>query len=266
MKYYIGIDVGGSTLRGVLLGGQSPKILRRIAVPIPPHLPAFNKSLPALARFLAHNRKIHGIGIGLPGAVDIRRALIRRAANIPYLKNWSARRALASLRLPVRAENDSKCLAIAEARYGAGKGYRNVVAVSIGTGIGAGVFIKGKLYRGSHGSAGEIGHTIVDIHRKKTFEKLGAKTAFLKHGNRSSVIGVGIANTINTFDPEIVILGGGGGLSRHVNLKIVRRVAAHHTLRSLRGKTLIVKGKLGESAQAIGAALLFITPKNSSKR
>jgi len=95
------------------------------------------------------------------------------------------------------------------------------------------------------------------IDGKRTFQQLGAKGAFLKLGNRSKVIGVGIANIVNILDPDIVILGGGGGLSKNVNLQIVRVVANRYIRRPLRGKTPVVKGKLGESAQAIGAALLF---------
>jgi glucokinase len=95
------------------------------------------------------------------------------------------------------------------------------------------------------------------IQNGKTFQELGAKDAFLKLGNRSRIIGIGVANIVNILDPDIVILGGGGGLSKNVKLKTVQSVADKHIIHSIGGKTLIVKGKLGEFAQAIGAALLF---------
>jgi len=103
--------------------------------------------------------------------------------------------------------------------------------------------------------AGELGHAVID--RGKTFEQLGAKSAFLKTGDTSKIIGIGVANAINTLDPDIVILGGGGGLSKKVNMKTVRSVAQKYIIYSVRGKIPIVRGILGELAQAIGAALLF---------
>ena len=94
------------------------------------------------------------------------------------------------------------------------------------------------------------------IDNGKTFEELAAKSAFQKLGDRSKIIGIGIANIVNTLDPDIIILGGAGGLNKNVHLATVKKVANAHVKLALRGKTKIVKGTLGEFAQTHGAALL----------
>ncbi|NCQ02717.1 ROK family protein, partial [Candidatus Wolfebacteria bacterium] len=85
----------------------------------------------------------------------------------------------------------------------------------------------------------------------------GGKEAFLKKKDYHQVIGAGIADLINAFDPEIVILGGGPVMSGSVKIKKLKKIANRSVMSPLAKKTPIVKGKLGEYSQAIGAALLF---------
>lgn len=254
-KLYIGIDIGGSTIRGVLLEEAAANPIRSFTVQIPNNKSAFTKKLLESTKKLIGKHKIAGIGIGVPGIVDSKRNILVHASNPPFLKNWGPKNILRSLRVPIRIDNDSRCFLRSEAFLGAGRGYKNIVAIAIGTGIGSGILINGKIYRGSHNKAGELGNIIID--QRKTFEQLGAKKAFLKTGNTSEIIGIGVANAINMLDPDIVILGGGGGLSKKLNMKTVLSIAKKYAIYSLRGKIPIVQGKLGELAQAIGATLLF---------
>ena len=159
-------------------------------------------------------------------------------------------------------ENDALCFLRAESSLGIAKGYKNIVAIAIGTGIGGAIMVEGKLYRGSTGSAGEFGHTVLGIADRKlhvvphTFEKLGAKVASEKYGDTSEIIAIGIANIINSFDPEIVVLGGGGIASGGISIEIVQEIAKNYIISPFAKNTPIVKGVLGEYAQAMGAALL----------
>lgn len=253
-KIYLGIDIGGTKIRGILLDKRKK------------YSPAFNLATPRNKKIFLRiledeicktikKKKIIGIGVGLPGIIDIKRGILIKAPNLPYLNGWQAKKFLLTFNKNLKFDNDSRCFAIAEAMLGAGKGHKNIIGITIGTGIGGGIVINNKIYYGKHYGAGEFGKMVID--NKKTFEQIGAKEAFLKYGDRSEVIGIGVANLINIFDPDIVILGGGGLYSGKVKIGTVRKTAKKYVMSPLGKKTPIIKGKLGENSQAIGAALLF---------
>jgi glucokinase len=99
----------------------------------------------------------------VPGAVDCEKAIVLQAPNLPSLVNFPLKRELEQkLGWPVFLENDANAAAVGEMWLGAARGCQDVVSVTLGTGVGGGVILDGKLWRGSHGSAGEIGHTTVD--------------------------------------------------------------------------------------------------------
>lgn len=223
-------------------------------VPVPKNKKSFLAVLEEKISDTIAKNKVAGIGVGLPGITDIKNGVLVKSLHLPFLNNWNAKKFFKKFGLPAKFDNDSRCFLIAETNLGAGKAYKNIAAMTIGTGIGGGLMIDGKIYYG-RGGAGEFGHVIIDD--KKTLEDLGAKDAFRKMGNRSHIIGVGIANIINSFDPDMVILGGGGVFRGGVDMKKVKEVARKNIMSPISKKTKIVKGKLGENAQAIGAALLF---------
>jgi glucokinase len=99
----------------------------------------------------------------VPGAVDAEKAVVLQAPNLPSLVNFGLKAALEQrLGWPVFLENDANAAAVGEMWLGAARGCCDVMSVTLGTGVGGGVILDGKLWRGSHGSAGEIGHTTVD--------------------------------------------------------------------------------------------------------
>jgi len=101
--------------------------------------------------------------IMVPGAVDADKAVVLQAPNLPSLVNFPLKAELERrLGWPVFLENDANAAAVGEMWLGAARGCRDVMSVTLGTGVGGGVILDGKLWRGSHGSAGEIGHTTVD--------------------------------------------------------------------------------------------------------
>ena len=99
----------------------------------------------------------------VPGAVDSDKAVVLQAPNLPSLINFDLKAALEQrLGWPVFLENDANAAAVGEMWLGAARGCRDVMSVTLGTGVGGGLILDGKLWRGSHGAAGEIGHATVD--------------------------------------------------------------------------------------------------------
>lgn len=107
--------------------------------------------------------RIAAASIMVPGTVDNQNAVVVQAPNLPELSNFPLKAVLEErLGWPVLLENDANAAAVGEMWLGAARGCRDVVSVTLGTGVGGGVILDGELWRGAHGSAGEIGHTTVD--------------------------------------------------------------------------------------------------------
>lgn len=260
-RFYLGIDIGGTKIKAAVFRGLNRQKPWLTVVDTPGSREKFLKDLDLLVKKIAGGRKIEGIGVGVAGIVDRERGVVIKAARLPFLNGVRVKEFFGRLGIPVRVDNDVRCFLRAEAAWGAAKGYKNVVGLAIGTGIGGGIMIDEKIYYGSTGAAGEFGHTVLQVRNKnkiKTyeFEVLVGRAAVL-YGNRSPIIGIRVANLINAFDPDLVILGGGGISDGWVKTGIVRRVARNYIISPLAQKTPIVNGKLGYAAGAIGAALLF---------
>lgn len=252
---YLGIDIGGSKICGVRLtsGGR---IAARMTVLTPKTKRRFLEALKELGSALKADRNIRGVGIGLPGMIDMRRGVVLRAPNVPYLKGWQAAAFFRELfGAAALIDNDSRCFLRAELTRGAARGRRNVAALVAGTGIGGGIAIGGALYYGAHGSAGEFGHTVIKAPR--TLEELSGGKSRVSERQRIFALGIGVANCINALDPDLVVVGGGVMRARRAKLGAVQRVARRFIISPRARKTPIVLGTVGEHAPALGAALLF---------
>jgi len=201
-KFYLGIDVGGTKIRGVFLSAAKNDYVFAFESRTPRTKKKFLKILTKQIQKIIQEKKIAGIGVGLPGIVDMKRGILVKAPNLKFLNGWQAKKFFSKFRIKTKFDNDSRCFLRAEALIGAGKKYKEIVALTIGTGVGGAVIINNKIIYGSHNSAGEFGHMI--LNDGKSFEELGAKKAFLKTGNTSKIIGLGSANLINALDPQIV--------------------------------------------------------------
>jgi predicted NBD/HSP70 family sugar kinase len=267
MNYYCGVDIGGSKIKAVLLKGLSRQNTELFAIDTSRNKHEFLRKLEDLIFKVSGKKPVAGIGIGVPGMIDAGRGILIKATNLPFLDNWKVKDFFSRFASGVRIDNDSRCFLRGEASWGAARGYKNVVGVALGTGIGGGIMIDGKIYYGKNNSAGEVGHHIMQIKslksvlgevgesKIKSFENLASRKAF-ERGNQSWVVGIGIANLINILDPDAVVLGGGGMTSKKVRLDTVRHFAKKYIVSPRAKNTPIVVGKLGDAAQAIGAALL----------
>lgn len=167
-KFAIGIDLGGTNLKGVVMNdkGEGRHITR---IPTEAHLGGARvlKNILTLIELLVNKEgskeNLIGVGIGTPGFVDDDGTVLGGAENLPGWKGTQIYKPIMEkFGLRALAANDVTVAALAEAKYGAGKGVANMVCFALGTGIGGGIVIDHKLFKGTHGMAGEIGHIVVE--------------------------------------------------------------------------------------------------------
>lgn len=172
MDFYIGLDLGGTNLKYALGNGdgkilikkQRPSRARESSEEI------LNNLVEAIHELQAKRKHtIKAIGIGSPGCIDFKKGqIIGIAANLPNWSNAPIKKQLQQrVDIPVFVDNDANLMALAETRLGAARNYKNVVCITIGTGIGGGIVIDGEVYRGANYSAAEIGHMSIEFNGKK---------------------------------------------------------------------------------------------------
>ncbi len=168
MNYIFGVDVGGTTIKLGLFTKEG-QLASKWEIPTRKE-DAGKNILPDIAKTVLDKlsaedipaEEVLGLGIGLPGPVDAD-GIIHRAVNLNWDRDFSIPDALAAwLPFPVKAGNDANVAALGEMWKGGGQGYESLVLVTLGTGIGGGVILKGKIWEGPSGSAGEIGHMHIE--------------------------------------------------------------------------------------------------------
>lgn len=275
--YTVGFDIGGTNMRAVLMHKQ--KIIDYFIDTTPKTLSLLRCVIYKVIRdFTKNGVIIRNVGFAIAGIHNRKRGIIVASPNIPFLKNKSVKKLLKLARVRIRHDNDAHCFLRAEMRFGAVRKNKNVVALTLGTGLGGAFSIDGKIVSGSTGSAGEFGHMIVE--NGKTFEMVasekffkyrgivspklfaqkayaGSMTARRMYKEFGEYVGIGCANIVNTLDPEIIIIG--GGISRDARLFLVQaRRVMHRLVLSPQSKNIQIKiSSLGEFSGAIGAASLF---------
>ncbi len=219
----IGVDIGGTYLRVALV--KNDKTFNYIKKRTPKNKKKLLKELTTSIESL-NSWRVRGIGVSCAGPLE--NGVIKNPPNLPF-KNFDLKKYLKiRFKKKVEVENDAKCVALAESKFGCRK--KNFIILTFGTGVGGGIIIDNKLYRGSN-YAGELGHIIVDngksledlwkLHRtesKKYFGKSLMIKELLKRNDKNSrkiindttkYIAQGIASLIHVFDPEIIVLAGG---------------------------------------------------------
>jgi glucokinase len=224
----IGVDVGGSNVRAGLI--KNSKIVALQSRPISAKKRQgviLNEIFETIEAVFQPG--VHAIGIGVPSVVDMEKGIVYIAHNLPTWRSVPVKRILERrFGVPTFVNNDANCFALGELHFGIGRGYRNLIGLIVGTGLGAGVVIDGKLYFGNNGGAGEIGAM---PYKKKTFEyycsgrfferEFGVDAATLQQRADSGDVkaqkmfaefgddfGEVIMTLLYAYDPEIVVLGG----------------------------------------------------------
>jgi glucokinase len=292
----IGIDLGGTkvaaaALRDRKLGDsiQHPTKLSSSA--------ALIDQLVAIVQEVRGDEPLDAVGIGVPSIVEFATGRVVSSVNIPLVD--VPLRAVLGERLggvPVFVDNDATVAALAEAHDESLQLVsHNLVMLTIGTGIGGGIVLGGRIYRGATGGAGEIGHTLVAVDPDsdalasrhwpqrdslegqgsgRALDRLAAEIGLDRGGAAvqaaragdpralavvarwARMVGVGIANAIMTFDPQEVVLGGGAAAAGDLLLDRATEVARSYTVPGLGTKTQIRIARFHATAGVLGAALL----------
>ncbi len=290
-------DVGGTSLKyglvsaaGELVGFSSIPVLRHDR---PSSLKlTLDRALGFMQEEAARRcLEVRAVGVGCPGTVDASGAMRGALPNLPHLRGF---RIVAFLRerteLPVYADNDANLMAFAEASVGAGRGHDAVLGITVGTGIGSGMVISRRIYRGA-GHARELGHVrLVPRGRpcpcggRGCLERYASGPALSRayaarvetwcevedvlnratagdHDARAAVrswassLGRGIGLALTLFDPDCVVLGGGVFEAPGAPFELVVAAARRSCLATIGERARIVKAGLGNRAGVVGAGL-----------
>ena len=164
-KYRIGVDIGGTNIKIALVDFEG-KIIYSNTTPTRAEM-GFEAGVANIKQAIkdlmqetgADNKTIDAIGFGLPGQIDYKEGFVKNLPNIPGWVNIPLAKIIEEeFNIPTRLDNDVRCAALGELNFGAGKGCENLICITVGTGIGSGIVLNGKLVRGASNAAGEIGH------------------------------------------------------------------------------------------------------------
>jgi len=296
----LGVDVGGTNLRCALVTPDGV-VLRResVATAIGSGRAAFLERLVALLTRLeseagAQGKRVVAVGLGVPGLLS-NDGVLRSSVNLLPLEGLNLAQAVsARIRLPVVALNDANASAVGEQRFGAGRPYASSLMLTLGTGVGAGLILDGRLWTGIDGVAGEFGHITVEPNgrlcgcgNRGCLEQYGSATAIAASASRCGLctgageygaaavaalalkgdpqacaifeqagayLGIAAAGVVNLLNLEAIILGGGVAESFELVAAAMRREILARAFVIPRERVQLIKGELGDDAGVLGAA------------
>ncbi len=167
MKYFIGIDLGGMSAKAGLLDENGEVRLKKRCVtnefdePDKTAWDLAGLALELIGEYGLEREDVLGVGIGSPGIIDSRRGVVVNWSNFGWRDVPLAELVSSHLGIPVFVTNDANAAALGEARFGSGKSYADSVMVTLGTGVGGGIVMDGKLVEGYRSAGGELGHTVI---------------------------------------------------------------------------------------------------------
>jgi glucokinase len=308
----VGVDLGGTKVAVAALAGSELAEPTNHATELSSAEALIDQLVDAVAA--ERGDELDGVGIGVPSVVEFATGRVVSSVNIP-LVDVPLREVLSDrLGVPVFVDNDATVAALAESHDDRlEQVVHDLVMITVGTGVGGGLVLGGRIYRGATGGAGELGHTIIglDLGRRLSesdhfplpgsleheasghaLDRLAAQCAeqhpesglarlrrrgepvlgpdavraaqdgdpdatevMQRWGER---VGIGVANAINTFDPQEVVIGGGAARAGELLLEPVHRVASAYVLPGLGTRTRIRLARHGVRAGVLGAALLAV--------
>jgi glucokinase len=254
-----------------------------------------------------------GVGVGAPGPLDRERGLVLLTPNLGWRDIALRDRIAEGTRLPASLDNDANCATYGEWWVGAARGARNVVGMTIGTGIGGGLILNGQLYHGASDVAGEIGHTTIDQNGRRCgcgnygcleayasgpaiaerarealafdeasllpgmvdgdLSRITAQTVYAAAAEGDAVarevvrdtaryLGTGIANLLNIFNPDVVVIAGGVTQAGDALFEPLRAEVRRRAFKPAVDACRIVPGALPGTAGVVGAAATFLAQRS----
>jgi glucokinase len=319
-QFIIGVDLGGTNIVAGALSLDGARHLAMRSIPTNSALgdEAVAERIVGLVQEVILNtmeetgaarKDFVGVGVGAPGPLDRERGIVIVAPNLGW-SNFPLRdRIQDRLGLPTTLDNDANCATFGEWWQGAGRGSRNMIGLTIGTGIGGGIILEGQLYHGASDVAGEIGHTTLDVNGRHCkcgnygcleayasgpaiatrarevmvreegesviptmvngkFDQITAQTVYdaAKAGDQvaqeivrdtARYLGAGIANLLNIFNPDTVVIAGGVTAAGEALFDPLHREVRRRAFRPAVHAVRIVPGELPGSAGVVGAVASF---------
>lgn len=320
-SYIVGVDLGGTNIVVGAMSADGREQYAMHSTPTPPRSDgSSDRVVERMVEMLdvtisetlketgARRTDILGVGIGAPGPLDRENGMVIVAPNLGW-HNVPLRDLISdAVKLPCTLDNDANCATYGEWWIGAARGARNVVGITIGTGIGGGLIIDGKLYHGSSDVAGEIGHMTIDqTGRRCGCGNYGCLEAYasgpniaerareaLRAGDKSSLpdlvggdvenitaatvyeaakqgdfvarevvrdtarfLGTGLANLLNVFNPDVVVVSGGVTQAGDALFEPLRNEVRRRAFKPAVAACRIVPGELPGTAGVVGAVATF---------
>ncbi len=315
-KVAIGLDLGGTNIKAIVMTRSGELISSRTKQTRQGEGPDdIIADMVAILRELINKVEenggtIHGIGISAPGPLNPETGIVLTTPNLPGWHNVPLRdRVAREVALPVRIENDANAAAYGEFWKGAGKGSKVLICLTLGTGVGGGIVIDGKIFSGAQFIGAELGHMTIKYDGLKCPcgskgcleayisatgivkrirsridagetsilsdtvqhlpEKLTAEAVFEAAQQNDSLareimektgvlLGIGITNLGNIFNPDVVVIGGGVSKAGEMLLEPARREVRRRAMPGIADTMRIVPAALGDDAGAIGLAALAL--------
>ena len=311
MKKVLAFDLGGTKIafgvvaeNGEVLGSDKIETLAKQGPE--QAIQRVNRAAQSLLQKLnIKPQELIGIGIASPGPLDISKGCVDGSPNLPGWTGYSIEQGLSSFfNLPARIDNDANAAALGEYKFGAGKNKKNMVYITVSTGIGGGAIVDGRLMRGANGNAAELGHLTLNINgpacpcgANGCFEMYASGTAIARRtreaiqagapsqilslagslekitthhilaalqkedelakkiwNETTEYLGRGLAVVINTFNPELIVVGGGVTAAGELLFNPVREKALRYAFPRLAAVCSIVPAGLGSNVGVVGAA------------
>ncbi|HEX5831083.1 MAG TPA: ROK family glucokinase [Gemmatimonadaceae bacterium] len=326
-RYVVGIDLGGTNIVAGVLTADGQRQLAMRSEPTHPELGAdtvVERIVSLAERVIAEARAetgapreaFMGVGIGAPGPLDRERGVVVVAPNLGWRQFPLRDRVEAGLGLPAVLDNDANCATLGEWWCGAAKGHRYVVGLTIGTGIGGGLIVDGRLFHGASDVAGEVGHMTIDSTgrrcacgnygcleayasgpaiaeraREALGEENGSRLRERVDGDLSRItaqtvydaareddpvalevvrdtarfLGTGVANLLNIFNPDVVVIAGGVTQAGDALFEPLRHEVKKRAFRPAVEACEIVPGALDGTAGVVGAVCAFTLATRRSR-
>ncbi len=303
----VGVDFGHSHLR-VAVGNLAHQVLAEEAEPFDVDVSAsqgFDRAEQLVERLIASTgfgrEKVIGMGLGVPGPIDVETGALGSTAILPGWAGANPREEMAGrLGVQVHVDNDANLGALGELVWGSGRGARDLAYIKVASGVGAGLVINGQIYRGPGGTAGEIGHITLDesgpvcrCGNRGCLETFTAAPYVLpllrpSHGPELTMtemvrlaragdpgcrrvvadigrhVGSGVANLCNLLNPSRVVLGGDLAEAGELVLDPIRDSVSRYAIPSAARQLTAVPGALGGRAEVLGALALVLSEMGDS--
>ncbi|MEN8202345.1 MAG: ROK family protein [Bacteroidota bacterium] len=277
----LGVDLGGTKIHAGLI--EKGKVINEKRIPTPESRER-DDIIAAIKSVIIEltDGEIEGIGVGMPGLVDPVNGILRASANLPGLIDVNLKSIFEdAFQVPVYLNNDANCFVVGEKHFGLGKGYDDIIGLTIGTGFGGGVIVNGILYSGKNCGVGDFSRikykehdteyycssqffeseyntSAAEAHRYALEGKGEAIDIFNKFGHN---VGEAIYTLILAFDPEMIVIGGSIAKARSFFEEAMRAELESFPSRHIIDKLKIVFSE-EKNAAILGAAALYYNYKH----